>query len=62
MGLVHKIRLEPGKRSVSEDLIMTKYMLKLVTILTNLLSKRLLKLSTNLGEPNTAVKFITDVS
>ena len=41
---------------------MTKYMLKLVTILTNLLSKRLLKLSTNLGEPNTAVKFITDVS
>ena len=59
---MHKIRLEPEKKQVSEDLIMTKYMLKLVTILTNLLSKRLLRLSADLGEPNTAVQFITDVS
>ena len=62
MGLVHKIRLEPDKKQMSEDLIMTKYMLKLVTILSNLLSKRLLRLARDLGEPNTSVQFIHDVS
>lgn len=41
---------------------MTKYMLKLVTILSNLLSKRLLRLARDLGEPSTSVQFIHDVS
>ena len=37
-------------------------MLKLVTILTNLLSKRLLKLARDLGEPSTSIQFIQGVS
>ena len=55
MGLVHKIRLQPDKKQMSEDLTMTQYTLKLVTILTNLLSKRLLKLALDLGEPSTSI-------
>jgi len=52
LGLVHTIRLNPIKneekkkvQSQSSELIMTQYLLKLLTILTNILCKNLIKLT-----------------
>ena len=67
LGLVHTIRLNPIKneekkvQSQSSELIMTQYLLKLLTILTNILCKNLIKLTQVMEVPEQGIDYIRAV-
>jgi len=68
LGLVHTIRLNPIKKeeqkkvqSQSQELIMTQYLLKLLTILTNILCKNLIKLTQVMEVPEQGIDYIRAV-